>query len=262
MDWFIGVLLVVGVAGLFQYGLLPILVKLQQRQAAHPEMEPIDLDEVPKGFSEQVQRFEAGLEELGFLPVGRLRVKMMANVDCTVQVMVNPEEHVGAIVATMLPQNQPEAGAGGCCYVEFSTEFADGTEISTNNSSELPVVPTEPKRRVLSLARVRDPELLYAIHRRLVEQQNSWSRTKPLPLDQTPTAYLQDSFDKEYAVHREKGYFRLVPEKDEYRLTWKGAYLASWRLMWPWNGILRRRADRRARELIAEFGLTETQAES
>jgi hypothetical protein len=49
------------------------------------------------------------------------------------------------------------------------------------------------------------------------------------------------------------GYMALSPDGETYRPTWKGAFLMTWKQLWPAKGILRAARDRTARRLIAEL---------
>lgn len=44
-------------------------------------------------------------------------------------------------------------------------------------------------------------------------------------------------------------------KRDVYRPTWRGAFLMSWRLLWPVKPIVRVLRKRRAARLLSELGL-------
>ena len=51
------------------------------------------------------------------------------------------------------------------------------------------------------------------------------------------------------------GFFYLDSRQEFYRLTWKGTFLTTWKLLWPIKQIRRAMMRRQNRRLLAEWGM-------
>jgi hypothetical protein len=130
----------------------------------------------------------------------------------------------------------------------FSTEFADGGEIATNNSRTLSNSPPCPWRTIVNVPDAEGARDLYRIHTDVVAHLSP--RSEAVPLEGDPGAYQQAYTNRERVRFVECGYMYLDPEADCYRATWKGAVLMAWKLLWPVSAIRRARLRRRTEELL------------
>jgi hypothetical protein len=131
----------------------------------------------------------------------------------------------------------------------FSTEYADGTEIATNNSRTLSNSPPCPWRTIVNVPDVEGARELYRIHADVVSHLAPRSEAS-VPLEGDPVAYQQAYAEREKGRFVECGYMYLDPETDCYRATWKGAVLMAWKLLWPVSAIRRARLRRRTEALL------------
>ena len=131
----------------------------------------------------------------------------------------------------------------------FSTEFADGTEIATNNSRVLSNSPPCPWRTIVNVPDVQDARELYRIHTDVVAHLAP--RSQPCdPVQGDPVGCQQAYTNRERARFVECGYMYLDPDADCYRATWKGAVLMAWKLIWPVSAVRRARLRRRTEALL------------
>jgi hypothetical protein len=102
---------------------------------------------------------------------------------------------------------------------------------------------------------VQDAARLYRLHRALVAR--SGSGRKVFRLDEEfggdAAACVAATMVEELEDAARDGYMALSPDGDTYRLTWAGAFLMTWKQLWPVKGILRAARDRRARRLMVEL---------
>ena len=115
----------------------------------------------------------------------------------------------------------------------FLTEFADGTKVTTNNNnfpSYFP--PPRPPVHAFAFPQVRDPGRLYEVHQAVVGQFDEGSLRHD-PIGDDPDAYLKRSQQREYARFLACGYQYLDEAKGVQRLTWKGAFMATLKMIWP-----------------------------
>jgi hypothetical protein len=67
------------------------------------------------------------------------------------------------------------------------------------------------------------------------------------------TEHVRAAVSRDFDLYVERGLMKNVKGGDRYRLTWKGAYLLTWRQLWPMTRLVRRRRARRVRELLAQI---------
>jgi hypothetical protein len=126
----------------------------------------------------------------------------------------------------------------GCTsYLEFSTSFVNGSVLEANTNSSLPLTPSNPEHRVFRFPKVRAAHELYRIHRRLMEKYAAGVWAKAEASGEEIQRYVQviENFGPR---HARIGHMKLASDGESYQLTWKGAYLLTWR-GWP-NSLLRR----------------------
>jgi hypothetical protein len=57
------------------------------------------------------------------------------------------------------------------------------------------------------------------------------------------------------ARQAELGYYFLDESGENYRLTWRGAFRSTWRMLWPLKQIVLRRQESNGRRLAAAAGV-------
>jgi hypothetical protein len=134
-------------------------------------------------------------------------------------------------------------------FLEFTTEFADGFEVNTVNSSTVNVFHRVPERAVVKVPHVKDVSDLCLVHSHMVAKQVN--RRAVLPPEGHEVEHFRASFEKCMAQQVARGYFFLDGSTQRYRHTWIGAIRSTWRLLWPAKQILQHRQAREGR-LIAE----------
>jgi len=138
--------------------------------------------------------------------------------------------------------------------VEYTTRFQDGSIIDTHNSPDLNIYKTVPQYATTTFPGLDDLDLLYALHHFLVRRSRG-VRTPECRLDREfhgdPIAAVQQGFLEFFTTQIGTGY--LVHTADGFRLTIKGAFLATCKLLWPLKPFLLARRRRLAARLLEEF---------
>jgi hypothetical protein len=116
-------------------------------------------------------------------------------------------------------------------YLEFSTEFASGLRLETNNNSVLPLTPDPLETRIFRFSEIRDARELYRLHRRLIEKHTGGAWAKPEVKGQEISRWVR-TLENYGPRHVELGYMKPARES-EFDLTWKGAALMAWKCMLP-----------------------------
>jgi hypothetical protein len=101
---------------------------------------------------------------------------------------------------------------------------------------------------------------LFQVHRARADRK--WpGRRGVIPPDGNAADYLHAEVQRDMKRLEVAGYKYLDPDANAYRMTIKGAYIMTWRLLWPLKPMRfaarRRKADRELKELgfgsLAEF---------
>jgi len=116
-------------------------------------------------------------------------------------------------------------------YLGFITQAGD-VQVETNTDVISSVLFPTPNRQVFRFPNVRDVFTLYRLHRMLV-QQIIGHHYPVLPPAGQEVAELQGRLERYTRAQQARGYLELDWRHHCYRLTWKGAMVATWRFIWP-----------------------------
>lgn len=220
------------------------------RHKARPHFQSFDLLNPPLPLPPSYAQSIALLEEFGFHAVAHLfNEKQNTTLRYVLTLFVNEAEKDMANMAHMLSEVPPITRMV-VNYVEFTTDFEDGSEVCTNNAKLPSGFVQVPEKKIFRLPHVTDPKQLYAIHRALLARGPSLR--KRLPPAGGEVDDLIATMERDLA--REAGFGRLKLDSSGmwYRPTMKGAILGSLKLNWP-VGFLRRRIQRsRGKRLVRE----------
>jgi hypothetical protein len=152
-------------------------------------------------------------------------------------------------------------------YVEFMAQFAGGDVrvVQTNNTSEVGSFPPLPQDLTFRFPHVADLDRLYRLHRALVRRHAGRQRRGLRVVEDfggDATAYFREVvFRKAFQDQESTGYLRYNAVQDCWQPTLKGAYLMTWRELWPIKPMIRARVRRRGlrleRELQFELAIDE-----
>ncbi len=224
-------------ASILTFALLFVIVascvKLHQSQWIAIDSENVRINpegpEIPREVSEYYRHAVAGLTPLGFKPVlSYSKTKLVPNAIGFSTVFKNDRTSEVAMIVNSF-------GSSGIktSMLVFRTEFADETNVTTSNNnfpSHYP--PPRPPVHVFAFPQVRDPERLYKVHQTVVVQFEEGSPRRD-PIGDDPDAYLKRLQQREHARFRACGYQYLDEAKGVQRLTWKGAFMATLKMIWP-----------------------------
>jgi hypothetical protein len=190
---------------------------------------------IPREVSEYYRHAVAGLTPLGFKPVSSFSVpNSIPNAIVFATVFKNDRTSEVATIGNTFVSSQSFASSGiKTSLLVFLTEFADGTTVATNNNkfpSYLP--PPRPPVHAFAFPQVRVPARLYEVHQAVVGQFDEGSVRRD-PIGDDPAAYFKRSQQREFARFLACGYQYLDEAKGVQRPTWKGAFMATVKLIWP-----------------------------
>jgi hypothetical protein len=227
------------------------LALLRVRQPTRPHFIPLTEAELPdKAWINLTDAAEA-LAADGFVQTGDFRCdELIQGATLWLRLLIQPDQGISAMSAHIefKASRQPYRQ-----FAEFSTRFADGRVLSTNNFSLPYSLPTPTYLARLQLKDVWDPRALYVLHRELVASLPQAVDSVRSDLTDS-THLLVDHYAREIQALIEQGWLR-VSHEHQVRLTLRGALIGVWRQAWPLTSLYLRAADRRSRQVLAEHGM-------
>ena len=220
----------------------PFVLYFSTRHAAKPQYQSFDLLNPPLPLPPSYTQNLGLLEELGFHAVAHLFAAGHATtVRYVLTLFVNQSEKDSAIVVHMISEIPPVTRMV-VNYIEFFTNFEDGSEVNTINSKQGGAFVQVPEKKVFRLPHLTEPKQLYAVHRALLAAQRS-AIDKRLPPAGEEVSHLIATMERDLAREASFGRLRLDDSGLWYRLTVKGAILNALKFGWP-VGFLRRHLQR------------------
>ncbi len=211
-------------------GLAPLLIKRIQKLPARVKFEPHDDREFLLSRGEEFHQLSSDIRRIGFEYVGSSFMKD-SHSETNFSLYCNDIEKAGAMVVHM------ENNAQSFTYVEFSQLYANGTMLDVGNASEVSAYPKMDLKISVKYPKVRDVAELYS--RFKVVRESLKNSEIVVPFDTSNGFEIVERFmAKESDILVEKGY--CLPEIDsegKRRLTLKGAYLITWRSVFPGKKI-------------------------
>lgn len=228
----------------------PILVRAKTKVAANPGFEILS-DAQAEGLTSQIfLSMLYQIEVLGFSLVGHLSSAPdnIPGTQMILTLLVNRESKTMAVVM-QVASLAPGMAHLAMCVLEFYSEFEDGSDMSTVNGPSAQVFYDSPKKLTLRIPHMKDAAGLYHIHSLYVAKQHKMP-VLPKPGDELD--HLVESVRKALAQQAELGYYFLDEKAGQYRLTWRGAFRTTWRMLWPLKQIIEQRQQQKGRRIAAE----------
>jgi hypothetical protein len=245
---------------------LPVLIRLSLKQSAQPQAIPFPLDhpDLPKEVGHRFQTVVDQLRPAGFEPVTGLALPNPgSSARAIVLVLVNRPARDSAYATVTYAGTAAAAGTDGSApppvrtfCVEIVSRFRSGPVLHTaNGTSELSVFAPRPMHTMNRFPQVQDAGQLYRLHQALVARSGLYD--KVFRLDEefhgdaaaAVAAFMTEELEDQVGT----GYMYLSAAEKLYRPTWKGAFLMTWKLLWPIKAVRHAARDRRARRLLAEL---------
>ena len=252
------VLGILAVALLISYVLIPIVVFRSYRVPIPVEVIEVDDDEeFPEEIRAHFANANDSFEQEGFDRVGTVYLPSApTDVRSIFALYANRATSESAMVSFVIAVNVPWRISE--MFVAIASEFSDGVEIGTDNSSRLDPFPSKSKCYRTQFPEIDDIHRLVRIHRFLVERYRESGRPEESSLDFESDGGLAESFsgdmERSYAAKVEAGYYVRTPR--EFRFTVTGAFIATWRQFWPLKSLLLWRQQRHSARLLLEYEAT------
>jgi hypothetical protein len=235
----------------YPYVVGPLVVRFSQKYSASPQVEQVGADAFCPELAAYFGWFAACLAPLGFAPAAYLRLTDAATrTEIRFLILTNESARESAAAYELKGKGPVQTFSR---QFEFCTEFVNGDEIGTHNSGIGYVMKPHPKKRLFRFPGVRDPRTLHRAHRRLVERHRPAAEPF-VPTRGTEHLHIAHGFEKTFKRQVEFGYFFLDEAEGVYRPTLKGAFLMSWKLLWPVKQAREALARRSANVMLRRLG--------
>jgi hypothetical protein len=243
-------LLVIPVHFAFLAITVPIRVRFKNSMSTNYDFEPLN----ECSLARDVERLIDVIKDLGFVVRGHWEATGHSRATGKITLMEKTQTlYVAKILVT-------KAGKTRHVTLLFQARFEDGTEINTANNQVTAGLPPLPECTTLWLPRVRDAKELYRIH---FEFTNGLRTSKKrLSIGNDPLSLLVATRTRMLDHFVETGYYHFDEQRSVYRPTWKGAFLMSWRQIWPIRPLFRAWRYRRTHQLLREHGIQLSQLSS
>ncbi len=123
-------------------------------------------------------------------------------------------------------------------YVEFSQAYSDGSMLDISNADQVNPYPKTAIKIAVRYPEINDPEELFKVFQKLKHSLKNTSN--PVPYDEaTGFKMVEDYMAMESDDLVSKGYCNeKVDEEGKRSLTLKGAYLITWKSVFPGNKFM------------------------
>jgi hypothetical protein len=247
MDWLIyAAIAILCLQLLLQFLIAPLLIYFTNYHLANPYFIPFEIDSATRQLPHAYFQYINALQALGFTPSAHLYNEgQVRKTTIFLTLLVNPLEKDAAVIYQMNSQ----IGAGSSTlYIEFCTSFADSSELNTLNSPFPGIFNPTDGKEIYRLRQVQDPQMLYRIHKLILAKRTRAAKILPAPGNEANE--LCRSMIRDLQREVETGYYYLDSAAQKYRPTLKGAFLHTWKLVWPVVWIRRYFEDARNERLI------------
>jgi hypothetical protein len=231
------------------YVAAPMAIKAKNWMSANPEFLSFDLSELPPEIAGAFQAAARQLAAMGFTAVGHVtRRDPQLNSQSHVSVWSHAQHrNICQVIAV-------RTRVIVSTLVTFRQEYRDDESIITSNTKSSGVFPKDPKQDTVTCSGVDDLVLLYRLHRaRVVEL--SQQRTPQMPAGGQAHQYMAAEWKRTFTRLCNAGYYRLTDDGQRYVKTVKGAYIMTWRMLWPLKQLRLWARDRRAERELRRHGL-------
>lgn len=222
-------------------------------QQSPSRLEPLptaDLGSLSHDRRDFLANARTSLESLGFAHAACTRYVPTTDIEIWACVFVDRRK--GDLALSAVSVRAPRGVAPPAPWVEFSSEFENGLEVTTSSSGHLPAFAHDPLYDELCLPGAQ-PQQLHRIHQQRTGERDERKR---LPAQGLELAGLSESSERIFDRQVMAGRLRRGERAGTYQLTWRGAFVSAFLFVPPAPAIRSRLRKRRNAAVLAGFGVT------
>ncbi|HZZ43314.1 MAG TPA: hypothetical protein VFE58_10280 [Tepidisphaeraceae bacterium] len=239
------------------YLFAPIFSWFRQTHQQYYTRRPVEIDDLPPVAVQGIRQMVDELVPLGFQvashtfnskPVPRVHSGIILFLNRTSGDIAQGIYTIGHVTLNPVATNNLDSTLhkkSNWMFV-FQSKYISGRSIATKSSRTASVFPINPRCDSINVNWLSSPAEIYQIHRARVKRFGAEDLCA-LPNPGEEIAYLDAESAAEMQRVVDVGYYWLDAPAKVYRLTLKGAYLMTWRLLPPWRQL--RKANQRRKAL-------------
>lgn len=229
----------------------PVFVRFLLHQPLYPGFIPVSEADIPYAGRSWFLETEEILKHLGFEKVGTYRFETTAQAVSFLEFYTHPEDPVSAM-ATGICTGEEDNLKFANLYLEMNTMFSNDYEFNTLNSDMPRPYPAAPEKLVFQLPGVRNPEMHYSIHKWFITNYTAGMTPKRMTRGKEMEEVAQ-AIRKEQKQLVEIGYIIENTTKNRYELTWKGAFLMTWKQVFPVKQFIHREMEKAEKDVLERY---------
>ncbi|NLD35828.1 MAG: hypothetical protein GX654_03080 [Desulfatiglans sp.] len=208
----------------------PLFVKKVQKLPARIRFAGHDENEFLISRDEEFNRLDSEIKTIGFEYIGSSYMKD-TNAETNFSLYTNETDLTCALVVSII------SSVKTITYVEFSQLYEDGSMLNIFNSSQVLPFPDMDLKIALRYPDIKSPKELYNVFVRI--KNNLKNTARPMAYDKSKGfKHIEDFMARESDDLVKRGYcYNEIDSDGKRSLTLKGAYLLTWRSIFPGSRI-------------------------
>lgn len=230
---------------MFMYVAGPLIVWRLQRSPAEFKFLRLKDNSIVNMLSPLCEANDKALRKAGFHWVGSASM-MMGNGQTYFSAYRSNEQILALLIAM-------KGGDRHLNYVEFIRQQSDQSVTIVSNSSMGSVFPDSARKRNLRYPDIQDVQALHVLARKIFAKLHPHSPAEPFVAGKELDA-IEQFLVRESEALVERGWYRPAVVEGYRRLSLRGAFAMTWRLLWPMRQWQQRRAQKVAVQIRQDVG--------
>jgi hypothetical protein len=237
---------------LLRYLVVPLIARSKQFHEASPIFRPIELPDLPEEIALTFHEAARALAAEGFVAVAHLTaLSKLVNGERYISMWKHPIGDSAAVTA--IRSFRRTGGVRITTTINFTTRYTNGQEIHTHNRRTPPVFEPNPEIDAVNFYDIADVCRLWRLHQMRVMRANLRLDRKPFPTPGTEVQMMIERIRDGLNYQSSRGLMHFDPAIDGYRYTIRGAYIMTWRLLWPLKQLRHRQMEQISNTLLKEL---------
>jgi hypothetical protein len=208
----------------------PLFVKKVQKLPARIRFTGHDEKEFLLSRDEEFNLLDSEIKAIGFEYIGSSFMKDI-HAETNFSLYTNETDMTCAVVVSIV------SNVKSITYMEFSQLYEDGSMLDVFNASQVSPFPDMDIKIALRFPEIKSPKELYKVFIRIRDYLKNTA--KPMAYDKSKGfKHVEDFMARESDELVKRGYcYNEIDTEGKRSLTWKGAYLLTWRSVFPGSRI-------------------------
>ena len=214
-----------------QFIFAPLLIWKQQKLPTKYHLLPLSREELERRSDSIYQALGLQITDLGYHYIDSAYFQLQQT-ETLFSIYRHPVHTSMVSLVSITNPNTPRN-----LYIAVSQLFDDDTLLEVINSSIAGVYPKSPRKAAFRYPEIKDISELVTITETIMRQYLHSKNPIPLP-EGTELSLIERFLNEEQEELIERGYIQSNTTDEGKSLTLKGAYLMTWKLLWPLKQLL------------------------